>query len=158
MSFVTDHLTRRGVAFEVADHPRAVTSMEEARALGITADEVVKTVALTTDRGPALLVVPASRRLDLRLARAAVADPTARLATEDELQQAFAECELGALPPLGSLLGVAAFMDPEVLEHDTVMFAGGTQTQSVKARPADLFRDEQVTVTPLVHHSERDGG
>jgi len=149
MSFVTDYLTRRGMAFEVADHPRAVTSLEEARALGIAADEVAKTVALTTHRGHALLVLPASCRLDLRLAREAVGDHGARLATEEELQQAFADCELGALPPLGSLLGVPVFVDPEVLEHDTVMFAAGTQTESVKANPADLFRDEQVEVTPL---------
>lgn len=155
MSFVTDYLSQRGVDFEVAGHPRAVTSMEEARALGIAADEVVKTVALTTDQGPALLILPASRRLDMVLARDAVGDPTARLATEDELRQAFAECELGALPPLGSLLGVAAFLDPEVLDHDTVMFAAGTQTESVKAHPADLFRDEPAKVTPLVDKSDR---
>jgi Ala-tRNA(Pro) deacylase len=149
MSFVTDYLTRRGMVFEVADHPRALTSLEEARALGIAADEVAKTVALTTERGHALLVLPASRRLDLRLAREAVGDHHARLATEDELQQAFANCELGALPPLGSLLGVPAFVDPEVLRHDTVIFAAGTQTESVKANPADLFRDDQAQVTPL---------
>jgi Ala-tRNA(Pro) deacylase len=149
MSFVTEHLDRRGVAYEVAEHPRAVTSMEEAGALGITADEVVKTVMLATDRGPALVVVPASRRLDLRLAREAVGDHAARLASEDELQRSFSECELGALPPLGSLLGAPVFVDPEVLEHDTVMFAAGTQTQSIKARSADLFRGEEVQVSPL---------
>jgi Ala-tRNA(Pro) deacylase len=149
MSFVTEHLEQRRVGYEVAEHPRAVTSMAEARALGITADEVVKTVALATDRGLALLVVPASRRLDLRLARAAVGDHTARLASEDELQRSFSECELGALPPLGSLLGAPLFVDPEVLEHDTVMFAAGTQTQSIKARCADLFRGEEVEVIPL---------
>lgn len=149
MSFVTEYLTRRGMAFEVAEHPRAVTSLEEARAMGIAADEVAKTVALATDRGYALLVLPASCRLDLRLAREAVGDHGARLATEDELQQAFATCQLGALPPLGQLLGVPAFVDPEVMEHDTVIFAAGTQTESVKANPADLFRDEQVHVTPL---------
>jgi Ala-tRNA(Pro) deacylase len=149
MSFVTEHLERRGVDYEVAEHPRAVTSMEEAGALGITADEVVKTVMLATDRGPALVVVPASRRLDLRLAREAVGDHAARLASEDELQRSFSECELGALPPLGSLLGAPVFVDPEVLEHDTVMFAAGTQTQSIKARSADLFRGEEVQVSPL---------
>lgn len=149
MSFVTEHLERRGVNYEVAEHARAVTSMEEAGALGITADEVVKTVMLATDRGPALLVVPASRRLDLRLAREAVGDHAARLASEDELQRSFSECELGALPPLGSLLGAPVFVDPEVLEHDTVIFAAGTQTQSIKARCADLFRGEEVQVSPL---------
>ena len=149
MSFVTDYLTRRGMAFEVADHSRAVTSLEEAHSLGIAADEVAKTVALTTDRGHALLVLPASRRLDLRLAQEAVGDHGARLATEDELQRAFANCELGALPPLGALLGVPAFVDPEILQHDTVIFAAGTQTESVKVNPADLLQDEQVRVTPL---------
>jgi Ala-tRNA(Pro) deacylase len=149
MSFVTEHLERRGVDYEVAEHARALTSMEEAGALGITADEVVKTVMLATDRGPALVVVPASRRLDLRLAREAVGDHAARLASEDELQRSFSECELGALPPLGSLLGAPVFVDPEVLEHDTVMFAAGTQTQSIKARSADLFRGEEVQVSPL---------
>ena len=149
MSFVTEHLERRGVAYEVAEHARAVTSMEEAGALGITADEVVKTVMLATDRGPALVVVPASRRLDLRLAREAVGDHAVRLASEDELQRSVSECELGALPPLGSLLGAPVFVDPEVLEHDTVMFAAGTQTQSIKARSADLFRGEEVQVSPL---------
>lgn len=149
MSFVTEHLERRGVAYEVAEHPRAVTSMAEARALGITADEVVKTVVLITDQGPALVVLPASRRLDLRLAREAIGDHAARLASEDELQRSYSECELGALPPLGSLLDAPVFVDPEVLEHDTVMFAAGTQTQSIKARSADLFRGEQVRVLPL---------
>ena len=71
------------------------------------------------------------------------------------MQRAFADCELGALPPLGSLLGARIFVDPEVLEHDMVMFAAGTQTESVKASPSGLFRDEQVQVTPLTRRPER---
>ena len=87
--------------------------------------------------------------MDLRLAREALGDHGARLATEEELQQAFADCELGALPPLGSLLSVPAYVDPEIMEHDTVIFAAASQTESVKGDPADLFRDEQVQVVPL---------
>ena len=94
-----------------------------------------------------MLVAPV--RLDLRLAREAVGDHAARLASEDELQRSFSECELGALPPLGSLLGAPVFVDPEVLEHDTVIFAAGIQTQSIKARCADLFRGEEVQVIPV---------
>jgi len=156
MSFVTDYLTRRGMTFEVVGHPRAVTSLEEARALGISADEVVKTVALATDLGYALLVLPASRRLDLRLAREALGDHGARLATEEELQQAFADCELGALPPLGSLLGVPAYVDPAIMEHDAVIFAAASQTESVKGNPAELFRDEQVQLVPLTRPPHED--
>ena len=74
MSLVTDYLDERGVAFEVVPHRRAFTSLQEARELGVAAEEVVKTVALRTEGKYALAVVPASRWVDLRLARHALED------------------------------------------------------------------------------------
>jgi Ala-tRNA(Pro) deacylase len=105
MSLVTDYLTERGVGFEVVPHRRAFTSLQEARELGVAADEVLKTVAIRTRGKYALAVVPASRRLDLRLVREALEDPAARLATEAELAADFPGYELGALPPLGRCWG-----------------------------------------------------
>jgi Ala-tRNA(Pro) deacylase len=154
MSLVTDHLTGRGTAFESIAHARTFTSIEEARALGVAADEVVKTVAIATARGQALAVILASRRLNMRLVRRVTGDHHARLATEDELQAQFGDYELGALPPLGSLLAALTYVDPEVLQHETVVFAAGSQTESVKARTQELFRDEQVTVAPLTTQPE----
>jgi Ala-tRNA(Pro) deacylase len=155
MSLVTDHLAKRGITFEPIAHTRTFTSIEEARALGVAADEVVKTVAITTAHGHALAVIPASRRLDMRLVRRVVGDQHARLASEEELQSHFAECELGALPPLGSLLNASTYVDPAVVQHDMVVFAAGSQTESVKARTQELFRDEQVTVVPLTTQPKR---
>jgi prolyl-tRNA editing enzyme YbaK/EbsC (Cys-tRNA(Pro) deacylase) len=40
------------------------------------------------------------------------------------------------LPPLGSLLGVPLVVDPEVLDHEVVVFAAGTETESVRAAPS----------------------
>jgi Ala-tRNA(Pro) deacylase len=154
MSRVTDHLTDHNVAFQVLAHRRVFTSVDEARALGVTADEVVKTVALVTRGGYVLAVVPASWRLDLRLVRDLLDDPTVRLATEGELLVDFPGYELGALPPLGSLLGVRTLVDPRVLEHDTVIIAGGTETESIQAPVAELFRDEQPRVAALTGEHE----
>jgi Ala-tRNA(Pro) deacylase len=155
MSLVTDYLTDHGVQFEVLPHQRTFTSMEEARALGVAADEVLKTVALTTRRGHALAVILATRRLDLRLVREALDDPDARLATEGELRVDFPGYELGALPPLGSLLGVPLLLDPEVLRHGEVVFAAGSETESVKTSTGELFRDQQPTVTQLSREDDR---
>ncbi|HWC43700.1 MAG TPA: YbaK/EbsC family protein, partial [Actinomycetota bacterium] len=85
MSLVTDYLADRGVGFQVLPHRRALTSLQEARELGVAADEVLKTVALWTEGKYVLAVVPASRRLALRLVRDALEDSAARLATEAEL-------------------------------------------------------------------------
>jgi Ala-tRNA(Pro) deacylase len=155
MSLVTEHLTERGVAFEVVPHRRAFTSLQEARELGVAADAVLKTVALWTGGKYVLAVVPGPRRLDLRRVRDALEDPDARLATEAELAADFPGYELGALPPLGSLLGVPLLVDPEVLEHELVMFAAGLETESVRVAAADLFRDEPLGVLPLTRSDGR---
>lgn len=156
MSAVTDHLKAKGIFVETIPHEVAYTSIEEARALGIAADEVAKTIVLRTAVGYALAVVPGTSRLDLKAVREATGDRGVRLAAEEELQRDFPGYELGALPPLGSLLGLPAYVDPAVLEHETVVFAAGTQTESVKAKTGDLFTEEKVTVAPLTRHAGKD--
>ena len=155
MSAVTEYLEQRGSAFELLPHRQAYTSTDEARALGIDAGEVLKTLAVRTGPGYALAVIPASRRLDLHLAREALADHQARLASEEELARDFAGYQLGALPPLGALLGSRMYVDPEVLDHDLVVFAAGTQTESVKMSTQELFGTGGITTVALVKRPER---
>jgi prolyl-tRNA editing enzyme YbaK/EbsC (Cys-tRNA(Pro) deacylase) len=89
MSLVTEHLEQQGATFEVLVHRQAYTSIEEARVLGVDADEVLKTLAVRNGPGHVLVVIPAVRRLDLRLVREALGDNHARLASEDELGHDF---------------------------------------------------------------------
>ncbi|HEV8274915.1 MAG TPA: YbaK/EbsC family protein [Streptosporangiaceae bacterium] len=157
MTQVTEHLETRGVSFEAIAHQQAYTSIAEARVLGIDASEVLKTVAVRAAGGYALMAVPATGRLDMHLVQAAVGDRHVRLATEQELRRDFPHIELGALPPLGSLLGAPLFVDQEVLQHETVVFAAGSQTESVQVRTADLLRHEQVTALPLIKDADENG-
>jgi prolyl-tRNA editing enzyme YbaK/EbsC (Cys-tRNA(Pro) deacylase) len=55
--------------------------MQEARALHVEADEVLKTIALRTREKYALVVLPASCRLDMRLVRDALEDPAEPVTT-----------------------------------------------------------------------------
>jgi Ala-tRNA(Pro) deacylase len=154
MSAVTEHLEQRGSAFELLPHRQASTSIDEARALGIDAGEVLKTLAVRTGPGYVLVVIPASCRLDLHLVGDALGDNQARLASEEELGRDFAGYQLGALPPLGALLGCEMYVAPEVLGHDLVVFAAGNQTESVRMRTQVLFASDQVTTVPLVKQAD----
>ena len=154
MTQVTEHLEAHGVPFEPIVHQQAYTSIDEARALGIDASEVLKTVAMRVAGGYALMAVPATYRLDMHLVQAAAGDRHVRLATEQELLRDFPDFELGALPPLGSLLGAPLYVDQEVLRHETVVFAAGSQTESVQLKTADLLRHEQVTAVALIKHAD----
>jgi Ala-tRNA(Pro) deacylase len=149
MTVVTEHLEKQGIRFELIPHPPATSALEEAEVLDVGADEVVKTVVLDVDTGHALAVVPASRRIDLDLLREALGEPHARLATEEEIARDFPEFELGAMPPLPSMLHVPVVIDPSVLDHTRITFAAGITRGSVRTSPAVLFTGASVSITPI---------
>jgi Ala-tRNA(Pro) deacylase len=149
MTVVTEHLEKQGIRFELIPHPPATSALEEAEVLDVEPDEVVKTVVLDVDTGHALAVVPASRRIDLDLLREALGEPRARLATEEEIARDFPEFELGAMPPLPSMLHVPVVIDPSVLDHARITFAAGITRGSVRTSPAVLFTGASVSITPI---------
>lgn len=149
MTTVTEHLEQLGIRFRVLPHARATSAMGEALALGISADEVAKAVVLDLDDGHALAIVPASRKVDVDLVREALGQDHIHLASEDEVAQDFPEYELGALPPVPSLLHVPVVIDPLVLAHQRVTFAAGTQRESVEADSAEVFTGASVTISPI---------
>jgi len=153
MAYVMDYLQGRGVTFTVIPHPKVPTAAGEAHALHLPEELVAKTVVVIANYGPALMVIPASRRLDLPLAAEAVADPEARLATERELERQFPDYELGALPPLAMMLLAPMYVDPAVAERDEIVFAAGRQDVSIRMATKDLFATDPVVITPLTPES-----
>lgn len=153
MGYVLDYLQGRGSVFTVIPHPKAPTAEGEAHAMGISPDEVVKTVVVIANYGPALMVIPASRRLDMELVARATGDPQVRLATERELERQFPDYELGALPPLSMLLLAPMYVDPAVAERESIVFAAGRQDVSVRMATRDLFGTDPVVITSLTAES-----
>ena len=149
MTIGTDHLERLGVRFEVLPHDRSETALEEAQALDIDPDEVLKVLVLDVESGHALAVIPASRRLDVDLVREALGDRRATLASETEIADLFPEFEPGALPALPSLLHVPVVLDTHVLAHRKVTFAAGVQRESVRLASERLMRGATVTIAPI---------
>ncbi len=149
MSLTTEYLERRGVEFETISHDKAFTTIDEARALGIEGDEVVKTLLLDTQRGHVLAVIPGDRRLEMHLVADALSDKHPRLASEDEIERDLPGIELGAVPPLGGLLGLPVYVDPAVAEHETIVFAAGSQTESVRMGARHLLEEDGVTLAPI---------
>lgn len=153
MAYVMDHLLGRGLTFTVIPHPKTPTASGEAHALHVPEGLVAKTVVIVAGDAAALMVIPASRKLDLVLAAEAMGSAAARLATERELQERFPDFELGALPPLSSLLGEPTYVDPAVTEREEIVFAAGRQDVSIRMSTPALFAAEAARVLPLTVES-----
>jgi Ala-tRNA(Pro) deacylase len=144
---VSAYLSERGIDFEVVEHPLTNTAEAEARASGVPADHVAKTVALVDGERFMLAVVPASHRLELDKARRALgASGSLRLATETEISRHAGPFEVGAVPPLGPLLDAVEIVDGRLLEHDAILLSGGDHTHGVLVDPNDLMEVAQPRV------------
>lgn len=134
-------LAESGVGYELVQHPHTETAKAEARAIGVTPDEVAKTVIVRATDGYTRIVVPASERVALGKVRALLGtDGETRLATEAELAAAYPEFELGAVPPLGGPAGDTVVVDRRLTQRDRLVFEAGSHDVSVRVGTEDLLR------------------
>jgi Ala-tRNA(Pro) deacylase len=148
MAAVLDYLQGRGVTFQVIPHAAASSAEEAATIIGVDPAEMANTVALIEGLDVSLAVIPASDRLDPGAIETAIGE-RARPADVDEIRHAFPDVEPGALPPLGLLLRVPMYVDPALIERETIVFPAGRNTQAIRIRTDDLFRGDPIVVTPL---------
>jgi len=128
------------VAHQVHTHRRAMTAAEVAAVDHVPPSEVAKVVVLRSGERFLLAVVPATRHLDVERLRTLVGDPQLRMAAETEFADAFPECELGAIPPIGELFDVAVWVDDSLGREAETVFSGGTHSETVHLAYRDFVR------------------
>lgn len=117
-------LDSHNLSYEVIQHPHTSSSEETADAAYIWGDQLAKSVLLEDERGYVMAVLPASHRVDLKKLRREM-HRKLELATEAELAEIFRDCEIGAIPPLGTAYGVPVIYDDRLRRLGTVYFEGG---------------------------------
>jgi len=138
------------VEFSITIHPLAYTAREVAVAEHLPAGEVAKTVVVFGDGEYRMLVVPASKVVDLYGVRSALGFTQLRLAAETELEQLFPDCELGAMPPIGALYGLPVYLDSAIAASPALAFNAGNHREVIHMKMADFRNLVQPTVVSLV--------
>ena len=130
-----------GVDYELLPHEHTESAADEAKALGVTLEEVGKTIVLATPAGYVRAVLPASGRLDLHKVRDLLgAGKRVRLAGEEELARDYAEFELGAVSPFGGARRDRVLLDRRLAARESLVLEAGSHEQSIRLRTADLVR------------------
>lgn len=135
---VQEYLTESGARFDVIPHAHSHTSMETAQFAGIPGDRVVKSVILEDDEGFVMAVLPSTRHVMLGAVSKALKRKL-HLATEDQLPSLFADCELGAVPPVGPAYGVGMIIDDSVRLQSEVYFEAGDHENLVRMSRRDFM-------------------
>lgn len=149
MSMLEDtlaYLRDNDISFMHSVHPPAWTARDVAAAEHLPARKVAKTVVYYGDTGYGMVVVPADCVVDFGEVRRLMGLNRVRLADEDELIELFPDSEIGAMPPLGTLLGLPVLVDDDVASAEYITFNAGTHRDVVRMS----FEDFRVLVNPLV--------
>ena len=161
---VTGFLQQHRVHYCTVPHAEAHTAAQTAAAAHVTGFSLAKTVVVKLDGRLAMVVVPATCRIDLEHVRQATGAKRAELAAEEEFCFAFPDCELGAMPPIGALYGMEVYVCQGLASCDRVFFNGGSHRQLVcmpYAEFAELARPREIGIAcgrDCCAHPRRKGG
>lgn len=146
------HLQTAGILFDVLRHEAVFTSEEAARVRGTTLASGAKALVCKADERFVMLVMPADRRLDSKLARQQLGIRSLRFATREEVL-ALTGLVPGSIPPFGSLFELATWCDELLADQPRINFNAGDHTISINMSFADYRAVEQPTLAKFSNTS-----
>ena len=127
---LAQYLAERGVKYDIVEHPHAVTASESAKTSHISLNRLAKAVVLKGKDGFLLAVLPASGHIQFRqLCKQLGADVD--MASEEQIETLFLDCEPGAVPALGAAYGLKVIVDDSLASEPEIYLEGGDHASLV---------------------------
>ena len=144
-STVSHYLAEHDVPYDVLTHPHTASSGESAEASHVPGNRLAKSVVLEDEQGYVMVVLPASRHVDLGELHRQL-NRNLGLAAESELGSWFSDCEIGALPAIGPAYGMETLIDDTIAEQPDIYFEAGDHEQliHVSAEAFETLMGERV--------------
>ena len=127
------------VPYTLMTHTTAYTAQGVAATMQISGKELAKTVVLLAGEEMILAVLPAPHHVGLDKLAGEVGK-SVRLASEREFSNLFPDCELGAMPPFGSLYSLPVYVDESLAADEAIVFNAGTHSEAIRMRYEDFVR------------------
>lgn len=154
ISKLTDYLDENGKKYIVMKHSEAFTAQEVAASAHIPGKDMVKTVIVRVDGDIKMVVLPSTHDVDFNSVKDALDADEVELASEEEFEELFPDCELGAMPPFGNFYDIDTLVAESLTEDSEIAFNAGTHKEVVKMAYSDYEELVQPQILPLgVRHA-----
>jgi len=135
-----EYLDSHDIKYVTISHSPAYTAQGVAAAAHVSGRELAKTVIVWIEGKLAMVVLPASARVNFALLKEVVGSDDVELAHEQEFRDFFPDCDLGAMPPFGNLYDVDVYVSERLAGQDNIAFNACSHTEIVKMAFADFER------------------
>ncbi|MBR9866127.1 MAG: YbaK/EbsC family protein [Oceanospirillales bacterium] len=118
------YLSNKACQYDMLEHPFSETIAEAGMSSSIPLKRVAKAVVLHDYNHYMVAAIPAMNRLMLpQIDR--IIGSHAELATENELQALFGDCDKGAIPAIGQAYGLNVIWDDALKEEEDIYIEAG---------------------------------
>ncbi len=151
-----EFLDKNDIRYVLISHSRAFTAAATAAVTHTPGKEIAKTVVVKVDGELAMAVVPGSRHLDLKALEERLNAREVKLVTEEEFKNVFPDCELGAMPPFGTLYGLSVYADEKLEDDPEIAFNAGSHRELLRMQFADYERLEHPRILRIATRSKHE--
>jgi len=135
-----EYLERNQVSYEVGYHARVYTAQEVAASQHVPGKEMAKVVMVKANGKVVMLVLPASYQVDMKKLKGVLDSKKVGMIREDDFQELFPDCEIGAMPPFGNLYNLEVWVDQVLTEDDFIVFRAGSHVETLRIKYNDYAR------------------
>lgn len=136
---VETFLTSQGIPLDILEHPATHHSTETAQVSHIPGECLAKGILLKSAYGYVLAVLPSTRHIMFDTLSDFLRTPV-DMASEDEAGQVFLDCEVGAIPPLGTPYGIDVIVDESLGDQSELWLEGGDHAKLLHVSQSDFER------------------
>ncbi len=141
---IREFLQGRHVPYELLLHRPSPSAAHRAQSVHVTGGQVAKGVLVRAGGGYVLAVLPATHRIDLERLGATIHSTGLTIATEDEVEAVFSNCERGAVPPFGSQYGLRTIVDASLAGGSEIVIDANVRHEGIRLK----FRDFESIENP----------
>ncbi|MCX6744438.1 MAG: YbaK/EbsC family protein [Candidatus Parcubacteria bacterium] len=147
---IKNYLDKRGAKYGIVTHRKVYTAYDAAQTLRKKLDDIVKNLLVKTDKGFVLVLLPASKRLDLKgLKKLMNAQGKGVKSVEIPKEGAMVrllKVKPGALSAFGRLHDLEVYMDKNLRKAKKAIFSSGSFTDSFEMAMKEFEKLEQPIV------------
>lgn len=143
---LTEYLDDPDKPYVIVTHSEAYTAREVAASAHIPGKNMAKAVITRIDDELKMIVLPSTHNVDFDRIKQALSARNVQLASEEEFEDLFPDCELGAMPPFGNLYDMETLVAESLADDEEIAFNAGTHKEAVKMS----YKDFEELVNPRI--------
>ncbi len=133
------------IKYTVMEHEPVLTSEDAARVRKTPLKQGAKALVMYAEDKPAMVVVPADLKLDMKKFKQDYKIHDLRMATHDEVEKV-TRVKVGAVPPFGNIFAIPLYVDTKLGENKEIVFNAGEHTRSIQMN----YKDFEKVTKPII--------